>query len=36
MGQPDELAGAAVYLASDSANFVNGAVLMVDGSCKSC
>jgi 2-dehydro-3-deoxy-D-gluconate 5-dehydrogenase len=31
MGQPDELVGAAIYLASDSASFVNGAVLMVDG-----
>ncbi len=31
MDQPDELAGAAIYMASDAASFVNGAVLMVDG-----
>jgi NAD(P)-dependent dehydrogenase (short-subunit alcohol dehydrogenase family) len=31
MGEPEELVGAAIYLASDSSSFVNGAVLMVDG-----
>jgi len=30
-GRLDELAGAAVFLASDSASFVNGEVLVVDG-----
>ena len=30
-GQPEELAGAAVFLASQSANFVTGVVLPVDG-----
>ncbi len=30
-GQPDEVVGAALYLASDSASFTTGAVLAVDG-----
>jgi len=36
MGQPDELAGAAIYMASDAASFVNGAVLMIDGGFTAC
>ena len=36
MGQPDELVGAAIYMASDSASFVNGAVLMIDGGFTAC
>lgn len=31
LGQPDDVAYALLYLASDEANFVNGAVLSVDG-----
>lgn len=36
MGQPEETVGAAIYLSSDSASFVNGAVLMVDGGFTAC
>lgn len=31
MGRPDEIAGAAVYLASDEAAFVTGSALIIDG-----
>jgi NAD(P)-dependent dehydrogenase (short-subunit alcohol dehydrogenase family) len=36
MGQPEETVGAAIYLSSDSASFVNGAVLMIDGGFTAC
>src|SRR5262249_17090615 len=31
MGQPDEIAAAALYLASDEAAFVTGSALVIDG-----
>lgn len=31
IGEPDELAGTAVYLLSDAARYVNGQVIVVDG-----
>lgn len=31
LGEPDELAGAAVFLASDDASFVTGHTVVVDG-----
>jgi NAD(P)-dependent dehydrogenase (short-subunit alcohol dehydrogenase family) len=33
LGQPDELVGPAVFLASDSASYITGAMLPVDGGC---
>jgi NAD(P)-dependent dehydrogenase (short-subunit alcohol dehydrogenase family) len=31
LAKPDEIAGLAVYLASDEASFVNGAAIAIDG-----
>ena len=31
MGRPDEIANAALYLASDEASFVTGSTLVIDG-----
>ncbi len=30
-GQPDDVAGAVVFLASDAARFITGAILPIDG-----
>ena len=30
-GEPEELAGAAVYLAADASSFVTGSILSIDG-----
>ena len=34
MGRPEEIAAAALYLASDEAAFVTGSALMIDGGWK--
>jgi 3-oxoacyl-[acyl-carrier protein] reductase len=31
IGRPEDIAGAAVYLASDAAGYVTGATIVVDG-----
>ena len=33
LGEPEEIAAAFAFLASDDAKFINGAVLSVDGAC---
>ncbi|CAM5205325.1 SDR family oxidoreductase [Oligella ureolytica] len=30
-GEPEELAGAAVFLASEAASYINGQILTIDG-----
>jgi len=35
IGQPDEVAGLAVYLASDASSFVTGSIFRVDGGIRS-
>jgi len=31
MGNPDEIAGAALYLASDASSYVTGSEILIDG-----